>query len=322
MFVQNFHSLHSYTTLFYAPESVILSLPNRGYVMSWLKKIIPSIRTESAERKKSFPEGLWITCSNCSEILYSKDLNRNVHVCPKCNFHMRLGARQRLDLFLDPEARHELAMDVVPVDHLKFKDSKKYKDRIHAAQKLTGEKDALIVFRGKVKGIDIVASAFEFSFIGGSMGTAVGERFVQGVEEAIRKHVPYICFATSGGARMQESVLSLMQMAKTSAALAKLTEAGLPYICVLTDPTYGGVTASLAMLGDINIAEPKAMIGFTGPRVIEQTVRQVLPAGFQQSEFLVDHGFIDMIVDRRELRDTVAGLLAKLMHMPSAYGTQ
>lgn len=285
--------------------------------MTWLKKIIPKIRTESTERKKAFPEGIWRTCPNCSEVLYAKDLERNLEVCPKCGFHMRVNARQRLMMFLDEGSGQELAQDVVSGDPLKFKDSKKYKDRIIAAQKATGEKDALLVFRGKVKGVDLVATAFEFSFIGGSMGTAVGERFVIGVEEALKNRTPFICFATSGGARMQESVLSLLQMAKTSAALAKLSANGLPYICVLTDPTYGGVTASLAMLGDINIAEPKAMIGFTGPRVIEQTVRQVLPAGFQQSEFLLTHGFVDMIVDRRDMRDTIARLLAKMMHLPS-----
>lgn len=285
--------------------------------MTWLKKIIPKIRTESTERKKAFPEGIWRTCPNCSEVLYAKDLERNLEVCPKCSFHMRVGARQRLMMFLDEGSGQELAQDVVSGDPLKFKDSKKYKDRILAAQKATGEKDALLVFKGKVKGVALVATAFEFSFIGGSMGTAVGERFVIGVEEALKNRTPFICFATSGGARMQESVLSLLQMAKTSAALAKLSANGLPYICVLTDPTYGGVTASLAMLGDINIAEPKAMIGFTGPRVIEQTVRQVLPAGFQQSEFLLTHGFVDMIVDRRDMRDTIARLLAKMMHLPS-----
>ncbi|MFI4955434.1 MAG: acetyl-CoA carboxylase, carboxyltransferase subunit beta [Gammaproteobacteria bacterium] len=282
--------------------------------MSWLKKIIPQIRTETTDRKKAFPEGLWITCPGCNEVLYSKDLENNVQVCPKCNFHIRLSARQRLDLFLDSEQRQELAKDIVSGDPLRFKDSKKYKDRVTSAQKHTGEKEALIVYQGAVKGIALVAVAFEFSFIGGSMGTAVGERFVIGVEEAIKQRIPFVCFATSGGARMQESVLSLMQMAKTSAALAKLSAAGLPYICVLTDPTYGGVTASLAMLGDITIAEPKAMIGFTGPRVIEQTVRQVLPGGFQQSEFLLTHGFVDMITDRREMRNTIARLLAKLTH--------
>jgi acetyl-CoA carboxylase carboxyl transferase subunit beta len=281
--------------------------------MSWLKKIIPQIQT--TERKKSFPEGLWVTCPGCSEILYSKDLDRNLHVCPKCDYHMRIRARKRIDLFLDIEHRHELAMDVLPHDPLKFKDSKKYKDRLLAAQKDTGEKEALIVFRGQVHTIPVVVTAFEFSFIGGSMSTAVGERFVRGVEDAIKHHTPFICFSTSGGARMQESVLSLLQMAKTSAALGKLSKAGLPYICVLVDPTYGGVSASLAMLGDINIAEPKAMIGFTGPRVIEQTVRQVLPPGFQQSEFLLEHGFIDMITDRRELRASIARILAKFMHL-------
>lgn len=283
--------------------------------MSWLKKIIPRIQT--TERKKSFPEGLWVTCPSCSEILYSKDLDKNLQVCPKCSFHFRIGARQRLGFFLDEENRHEIAENVVPHDPLKFKDSKKYKDRLTAAQKATNEKDALIVFRGQVNKVPLVAAAFEFNFIGGSMGTAVGERFVRGVEEAIKHHVPFVCFSMSGGARMQESVLSLLQMAKTSAALGKLTEAGLPYIAILADPTYGGVTASLAMLGDVNIAEPRAMIGFTGPRVIEQTVRQVLPAGFQQSEFLLEHGFVDMIVDRRELRSTVSSILAKFMHLSS-----
>jgi acetyl-CoA carboxylase carboxyl transferase subunit beta len=285
--------------------------------MSWLKKIIPQIRTETTERKKAFPEGLWITCPSCSEVLYSKDLEHNLRVCPKCIYHMRLSARDRLDLFLDTDSRQELATHVVSGDPLKFKDSKKYKDRILAAQKATDEKDALIVLHGKVKGVELVTAAFEFNFIGGSMGMAVGERFVIGVEEALKNRLPFVCFATSGGARMQESVLSLMQMAKTSAALAKLSAEHLPYICVLTDPTYGGVTASLAMLGDINIAEPQAMIGFTGPRVIEQTVRQVLPAGFQQSEFLLAHGFVDMIVDRREMRDKIASLLAKFMHLPN-----
>jgi len=283
--------------------------------MSWFKKLLPSrIRTEVADRKKNVPEGLWTTCNACAAILYNADLENNVYVCPRCDYHLRITARKRLDLFLDPINRQELAMDIEPVDRLKFKDSKRYKDRLSSAQKETGEKDALVAFKGLVKGVPLVVTAFEFSFIGGSMGAAVGERFVRAATIALQERLPYVCFSTSGGARMQEAVFSLMQMAKTSAVLARLSQAGLPYISVMTDPTYGGVSASLATLGDINIAEPRAMIGFTGPRVIEQTVRTALPNGFQQSEFLVEHGLVDMIVDRREMRDKIASLAQKLMH--------
>lgn len=283
--------------------------------MNWFKKLLPSkIRTHSNERKKNFPEGLWTKCTRCASILYSSDLERNCYVCPRCDYHLRLNARKRIELFLDEGFSEEIASRVEPFDHLKFKDTKRYKERISAAQRKTGEKDALVVFRGTVNSTPVVVAAFEFDFIGGSMGSAVGEKYIQGINEAIKHRTPFICFAASGGARMQESVISLLQMAKTSAGLARLSDMGLPYISVLTDPTYGGVTASLAMLGDVNIAEPKAMIGFTGPRVIEQTVREVLPEGFQQSEFLVDHGMIDMIIDRRQIRDKIANLLKKLMH--------
>ncbi len=286
--------------------------------MSWFSRLLPSkIRTD-AVKKKEIPEGLWIKCPACLAFLFRSELERNVDVCPKCAFHLRLTARKRLDQFLDPDLREEIASEVVPEDRLKFKDTKKYKDRLSAAQKETGEKDALVVMRGQVKGISVVAAAFEFAFIGGSMGAAVGERFVQGVNACLRLRIPYICFATSGGARMQESLISLMQMGKTSAALAELARAGLPYISVMADPCMGGVSASLAMLGDINIAEPKALIGFAGPRVIEQTVRETLPEGFQRSEFLLEKGAIDMVVDRRQLRDTIASLLGKILHQPQS----
>ena len=286
--------------------------------MSWFSRLLPSkIRTDAVKKKES-PEGLWIKCPACLAFLFRSELERNVDVCPKCAFHLRLTARKRLDQFLDPDLREEIASEVVPEDRLKFKDTKKYKDRLSAAQKETGEKDALVVMRGQVKGISVVAAAFEFAFIGGSMGAAVGERFVQGVNACLRLRIPYICFATSGGARMQESLISLMQMGKTSAALAELARAGLPYISVMADPCMGGVSASLAMLGDINIAEPKALIGFAGPRVIEQTVRETLPEGFQRSEFLLEKGAIDMVVDRRQLRDTIASLLGKILHQPQS----
>ncbi len=282
--------------------------------MSWFSKLLPSkIRIDSI-KKKEIPEGLWSKCPECLSFLFRLELERNCEVCPKCNYHLRLSARKRLDQFLDPTSREEIAADVVPVDLLKFKDTKKYKDRLSAAQKATGEKDALIVMQGQVKGIRLVAAAFEFAFIGGSMGAVVGERFVKGIERAILHKIPFVCFSTSGGARMQESLISLMQMGKTSAALGQLAEAGLPYISVMIDPCMGGVSASLAMLGDINIAEPKALIGFAGPKVIEQTVRETLPAGFQRSEFLLEKGAIDMIIDRRELRDRIAALLAKFTH--------
>jgi acetyl-CoA carboxylase carboxyl transferase subunit beta len=281
--------------------------------MSWLKKLFPAkIRTDG-EKKKGVPEGLWTKCTACQAMLFRNELERNFNVCPKCNHHMRINARTRLNRFLDEGTEQELAQQIVPIDRLKFRDSKKYKDRISQAQKVTSETEAIVVMRGKLKQMPIVACAFDFSFLGGSMGAAVGERFVQGVHAAISDHAPFICFAASGGARMQEGLFSLFQMSKTSAALAKLANASLPYVSVLTDPTTGGVSASLALLGDIIIAEPKALIGFTGPRVIEQTVREVLPEGFQRSEFLLDHGAIDMIVDRCEMREKIGGLLSKLM---------
>jgi acetyl-CoA carboxylase carboxyl transferase subunit beta len=280
--------------------------------MNWFEKLIPSkIRTDSS-RKKSIPEGLWTKCEECNAILYKADLERNVEVCPKCGHHRRIDARRRLSLFLDEGSQEEIGVGLEPVDVLKFRDSKKYKDRLTQAQKSTGEKDALIVMRGELKTIPIVAAAFEFKFMGGSMGSVVGERFVRGVNHCLEYGAPLVCFSASGGARMQEALLSLMQMAKTSAALGRLREEGIPFISVLTDPTMGGVSASVAMLGDVNIAEPRALIGFAGPRVIEQTVREKLPEGFQRSEFLLEHGTIDMIVDRRELRDRIARLLSIL----------
>jgi len=286
--------------------------------MSWFEKLLPSkIRTEGV-RKKNVPEGLWTKCTACSAILYKVELERNLEVCPKCNHHMRIGARQRLASFLDPEPQTEIGAELEPVDALKFRDSKKYKDRISQAQKATDEKDALIVMKGQLKAMPVVAAAFEFKFMGGSMGSVVGERFVRAVHASIEDNAPLICFSASGGARMQEALFSLMQMAKTSAALAELQEKRIPYISVMTDPTMGGVSASLAMLGDINVAEPGALIGFAGPRVIQQTVRETLPEGFQRSEFLLEHGALDMIVDRREIRDRLAGLLAKLTHRAAA----
>lgn len=281
--------------------------------MSWLKKLIPS-RIRKNAPKKGVPEGLWIKCPSCNAILYHAEVERNLFVCPKCNHHMRITARQRINMFLDPENQFEIAPDIEAVDRLRFRDTKKYRDRLAIAQKLTGEKDALVVMRGKLRGLPVVVAAFDFNFIGGSMGAVVGEKFVQGANEAMAHSVPYICFSASGGARMQEGLISLLQMGKTSAALAKLAAESLPYISVLTDPTTGGVSASLAMLGDIIVAEPKALIGFAGPRVIEQTVRQTLPPGFQRSEFLLEHGAIDMILDRREMRERLAQILAKLTH--------
>ncbi len=282
--------------------------------MSWFSKLLPSKIRTTGIKKKDIPEGLWFKCPACTAFLFRSELERNLEVCPKCAHHLRIGARKRLEQFLDPESKIELATEVVPKDRLKFKDTKKYKDRLSSAQKITGEKDALIVMKGQVKGIPIVACAFEFGFIGGSMGTAVGERFVQGVHYCLEHKLPFICFASSGGARMQESLFSLMQMAKTSAALKKLSDQGLPYLSVMVDPCMGGVSASLAMLGDINIAEPNALIGFAGPKVIEQTVRETLPNGFQRSEFLLEKGAVDMVIDRRSLRDTLAGLLEKLLY--------
>lgn len=281
--------------------------------MSWFKKLLPSrIRTE-AITKKGVPEGLWSKCDKCNAILYRSELERSLEVCPKCDYHMRIAARKRLEYFLDEHSHVEIAADILAVDRLKFKDLKKYKDRLLTAQKETDEKEALIVLRGYVHGLPLVAAAFEYGFIGGSMGAAVGERFVRAVNTALEFKIPFVCFSASGGARMQEALISLMQMSKVSAALARLAEQHIPYISVLTDPTMGGVSASLAMLGDIIIAEPKALIGFAGPRVIEQTVREKLPEGFQTSEFLLEHGAIDMIVSRNQLRASIARLLAKLI---------
>ena len=286
--------------------------------MSWFEKLIPArIRTEGGN-KKAVPEGLWAKCPTCNAVLYRAEMERNLEVCPKCGHHNRLSARRRLDLFLDPEPREEIAGDLESTDPLKFKDSKKYKERLSAAQKATGEKDALVVMLGQLHGRDIVAAAFEFGFMGGSMGSVVGERFVSGANTAIQRRCPMVCFAASGGARMQESLFSLMQMAKTSAVLQRMSRAGLPFVSVMTDPTMGGVSASFAMLGDVNIAEPGALIGFAGPRVIEQTVREKLPEGFQRSEFLLEHGAIDTIVDRREMRDRIGNILGMLMREKAA----
>ena len=285
--------------------------------MTWFEKIMPS-RVKTERRTRSVPEGLWIKCPACDAVLYRAELERNLQVCPKCSHHMRIPARDRLQRFLDPGTGRELAVEVEPEDPLRFRDSKKYRDRLTAAQKAVGEKDALIVMAGDVKGIGVVACAFEFRFLGGSMGSVVGERFVRGTEHCLEHRVPLICFSSSGGARMQEGLLSLLQMSKTSAALARMAQARLPFISVLTDPTTGGVSASLAMLGDLNIGEPRALIGFAGPRVIEQTVRETLPEGFQRSEFLLEHGAIDMIVDRRDMRDRIASVLALLLRRPPA----
>ncbi|WP_374249411.1 acetyl-CoA carboxylase, carboxyltransferase subunit beta [Thermomonas sp.] len=283
--------------------------------MSWLKKLIPGngIRTDAgSERKRSVPEGLWEKCERCGSVLYRPELEENLEVCPKCAFHMPIRARARLTALLD-DAGREIGAELGPVDVLKFKDQKRYSDRIKAAQKATGERDALVALEGKLAGQDLVAAAFDFAFMGGSMGSVVGERFTLAAERALELRCPYVCFTASGGARMQESLFSLMQMAKTSAALGRLRAAGLPYIVVLTHPTTGGVSASFAMLGDLNLAEPGALIGFAGQRVIEQTVREKLPEGFQRSEFLLQHGTVDQIVDRREMRERLAHLLAMLM---------
>ena len=285
--------------------------------MSWLDKLLPSrIKTNSTSRR-SVPEGVWTKCDSCNATLYRAELARNLEVCPKCGHHMRIRARARLDGFLDAGGRVEIGADIKPVDKLRFRDSRKYKDRLSSAYKETGESDALVVIRGSVKAVSLVAAAFEFDFMGGSMGSVVGERFVRAVEASIQHGIPLVCFSASGGARMQEALISLFQMAKTSSALAKLRGTDLPYISVLTNPTMGGVSASLGSLGDINIAEPGALIGFAGPRVIEQTVRQTLPEEFQKSEFLLEHGNIDMISDRRDMRDKIASLLSILCHKPS-----
>lgn len=282
--------------------------------MSWFERLMPSrIRTDNAT-KRGVPEGLWIRCEGCDATLYRPELERNLDVCPKCGHHRRMHARRRLESFLDSEDRQEIAAEVESSDVLKFRDSKKYKDRLLAAQKATGERDALVVMQGRLKGRPLVAAAFDFRFMGGSMGSAVGERFVRGANRSLEQGIPLVCFSASGGARMQEALFSLLQMSKTSAVLARLQEERIPFISVMTDPTMGGVSASLAMLGDVNIAEPNALIGFAGPRVIQQTVRETLPEGFQRSEFLLEHGAIDMIVDRREMRGRMASLLAMLSH--------
>jgi acetyl-CoA carboxylase carboxyl transferase subunit beta len=286
--------------------------------MSWLDKIPQKIKRVVGAEQRNVPEGLWSKCDSCLTVLYRTDLESNAEVCPKCGHHNRIGARARLDQLLDVENRVEIGANVEPVDALKFKDSKTYAERMKAAQKEGGEKDALIVMQGAILGVPVVVAAFEFKFMGGSMGSVVGERFVRGINEAIKHKTPFICISASGGARMQEGLLSLMQMAKTSAALTKLSEAQMPYISVLTDPTMGGVSASFAMLGDIIIAEPNALIGFAGPRVIEQTVRETLPEGFQRSEFLVEHGAVDLIVDRREMRQKLATMMSQLMRTPKA----
>ncbi len=286
--------------------------------MSWFEKLLPSrIRTDATTaKKKTIPEGLWHKCPACNAVLYRADLERNLEVCPKCDHHERLGGRKRLEMFLDEGNREEIAVNIEPIDFLKFKDSKKYKDRLSAAQKETEEKDALIVIKGSVHGVPLVAAAFDFRFLGGSMGSVVGERFVQGANEALRDNIPYIVFSASGGARMQEALSSLMQMAKTSAVLTKLAEANIPYVSVLTDPTMGGVSASFAMLGDVIIAEPRALIGFAGPRVIEQTVGEKLPEGFQRSEFLIEKGAIDRIIPRQKLRADIVDMLCMMTHKP------
>lgn len=281
--------------------------------MSWLSKLLPKV---SSSNKKGVPEGIWSQCKQCTAVIYQAELARNLEVCPKCDFHMRISARKRLNLFLDQGHYEEIGQDITANDRLKFKDTKRYKDRISSVQKQTNEKEAIIIARGKLNDKSVVVACFEFDFIGGSMSAGVGERFVQGARTALSEHIPYICFSCSGGARMQEGLFSLFQMAKTSAVIAKLAKLKVPFISVLTDPTMGGVSASLANLGDIIIAEPKALIGFSGPRVIEQTIRQTLPEGFQSSEFLLEHGAIDMIVDRRQLRSIISGLLAKLTHQP------
>jgi acetyl-CoA carboxylase carboxyl transferase subunit beta len=284
--------------------------------MSWLERIIPS-KIRTTVRSRSVPEGVWCKCPSCDSVLYRAELERNLLVCPKCEHHQRIGARARLQHFLDADDRKEIASDVKPVDTLRFKDSKRYKDRITQAQKSTGENDALIAMQGKINGLPVVAVAFDFSFMGGSMGSVVGEKFVRAAQVALKNNMPLICFSASGGARMQEGLFSLMQMAKTSAILTQLSNAGIPFISVMTDPTMGGVSASLAMLGDINVAEPNALIGFAGPRVIEQTVRETLPEGFQRAEFLLDHGAIDMIVDRRDMRDRLTNVLTMLQQRPA-----
>lgn len=290
--------------------------------MSWIDKILPSgVRKQAGDQaSSSVPEGLWKKCVKCDAVLYLPDVQRNEDVCPKCNHHMRIGARKRLARFLDDPGGEEVLVDIEPVDRLKFKDKKRYKDRLNAAQKLTGEKDALVAMRGTVRGLPVVALAFEFDFHGGSMGYAVGEKFTRAAQISLEERIPLVCFSASGGARMQEALISLMQMAKTSAVLERLKQASVPYISVMTDPIYGGVSASLALLGDVNVAEPDARAGFAGPNIIEQTIRQKLPKGFQRSEFLLEHGAIDMIIHRTEMRDTLARILSKMTGMPLQAG--
>ena len=285
---------------------------------NWFDKILPSFIKKGSTKKSSVPEGLWQTCSGCNNVLYVPELEASLYVCPKCDHHVRIGARKRLDLFLDSENQIEIASNVSPTDWLKFKDTKRYRDRITEAESNSDENEAIVVKQGTLLKLPLVAAAFEFRFMGGSMGAVVGQKFVEGVNQALNNQLPFVCFSTSGGARMQESLVSLYQMAKTSAVLQKLKEAGQPYISIMIDPIYGGVAASLAMLGDINIAEPKALVGFTGPRVIEQTLKVQLPEGFQRSEFLLDHGAIDMIVHRKDLQSTVHRLLLNLLDKSSS----
>jgi acetyl-CoA carboxylase carboxyl transferase subunit beta len=287
--------------------------------MSWLQKLLPpKIKRVASGSKKIVPEGLWSKCDSCEAVLYRADLEKNLHVCPKCSHHNRITARERLDYLLDLEGRYEIGAEVLPVDSLKFKDSRRYTERLEEARNETSEEDALVVMQGSIKTLQVVAAAFEFKFLGGSMGSVVGERFVRGVQVCLEQRLPFICFTATGGARMQEGLLSLMQMAKTCAALTRLSAERLPFISVLTDPTMGGVSASFAMIGDVVIAEPGALIGFAGPRVIEQTVRETLPEGFQRSEFLLEHGAIDMIVDRRQMRDRFSSLLTLMLRLPAA----
>ncbi|NRP39232.1 Acetyl-coenzyme A carboxylase carboxyl transferase subunit beta [Marinobacterium sp. xm-a-121] len=284
---------------------------------NWLEKIVPSLARNDEKKRNSIPEGLWEKCPKCESVLYKPELDKTLHVCPKCDHHLRIGARQRLNYFLDEGSTKEIAADIEPIDRLKFKDSKKYKDRLTAAQRDTGEKDALVAMKGTLEGNPVAAVAFEFRFMGGSMGTVVGERFVRAAEVSLAEGIPLVCFSASGGARMQEALFSLFQMARTSAVLEEMRVKGIPFISVLTDPVYGGVSASLAMLGDLNVAEPRALVGFAGPRVIEQTVREKLPEGFQRSEFLLEHGQVDMIIERGEMRSRLAKMLRQMQGQPA-----
>jgi acetyl-CoA carboxylase carboxyl transferase subunit beta len=286
--------------------------------MSWLQKLLPPKIKRDGSPKKIVPEGLWSKCESCEAVLYRADLEKNLHVCPKCSHHKRVSARERLDWLLDLEGRYEIGAEILPIDTLKFKDSRRYTERLDEARTETSEEDALVVMQGSIKTLPVVAAAFEFAFLGGSMGSVVGERFARGVQVCVEQRLPFICFTASGGARMQEGVLSLMQMAKTCATLPQLSRERLPFISVLTDPTMGGVSASFAMIGDVVLAEPGALIGFAGPRVIEQTVRETLPEGFQRTEFLLEHGAIDMIVDRRQMRDKLSSLTTLLLKLPAA----